>query len=148
MDVKLQIKNVTDIKLEPTWSDGDYLENLTLTVVDSLNDEVRVRLIPVPGKKMDLLFPDPPAGLDGLERGGFVDVTNEGNPDGELADAREKFTKLQVARLEDFMREQVELESAPPGVYDFDEELGEVMEALQADIDDRLSIVLNAEVDQ
>ena len=145
MDVKLQIKNVTEIKLEPTWSDGDYLENLTLTVVDSLSDEVKVRLIPVADKKMDLLFPDPPAGLDGLERGGFVDVTNEGNPDGELADAREKFTKLQVARLEDFMREQVELESAPPGVYDFAEELSEVMDALHADIDDRLGVALNAE---
>jgi len=140
MDVKLQIKNVTHIELEPIWSDGDYLENLSLTVVDSLNDEVRLRLIPVADKKIDLMFADPPEGLDGLASRGFEEVTPTKTA---LMYARDSFIKHQVNALADFMREQVQLESEPPGVYDFEDELVEVMDGLRDAIAIDLNVALN-----
>ena len=142
MNVKLQISNVTNMRLEPTWSEGDYLENLDLTVVDSLNDEVRVRLIPIADKKIDLLFPDPPKGIDGLAGSGFVDVTN-GEP-GTLAFVRDEFIRKQVQQLEDFMREQADMLDTEEGLpFDFDEELGEVMDALRDEVAVQLHLALN-----
>ena len=138
----IKIHGVTSIKLEPKWSEGDHLDYLSLTLIDKAELEFQVVAFPVYGQKMDLLFPDPPAGLDGLAGSGFIDVTN-GEP-GSLAFVRDEFITKQAQQLEDFMREQADILGTAEGLpFDFDEELGEVMEALQEAIAVRLHLALN-----